>query len=51
MSHSFDPEQVRHFVGPDLGQNCLEGHQQTTKFSEKKGTIPCGPEINRDFIR
>ena len=23
MSNSFDPDQVRRFVGPDLGQNCL----------------------------
>ena len=24
MSNSLDPDQVRHFVGPDLGQNSLE---------------------------
>ena len=24
MSNRFDPDQDRHSVGPDLGQNCLE---------------------------
>ena len=24
VSNSLDPDQVRHFVGPDLGQNCLQ---------------------------
>ena len=24
MSSSFDPDQARHFVGPDLGPNCLQ---------------------------
>ena len=23
VSNSFDPDQARHFVGPDLDQNCL----------------------------
>ena len=23
-SNSFDPDQARHFVGPDLGPNCLQ---------------------------
>ena len=23
MSNSLDPDQARHFVGPDLGLNCL----------------------------
>ena len=23
MSNSLDPDQARHFVGPDLGSNCL----------------------------
>ena len=23
MSNSFDPDQAQHFVGPDLGPNCL----------------------------
>ena len=24
MSNSFDPDQARHYVGPDLGPNCLQ---------------------------
>ena len=24
MSNSLDPDQARHFVGPDLGANCLQ---------------------------
>ena len=24
MSNSFDLDQARHFVGPDLGPNCLQ---------------------------
>ena len=24
VSNSLDPDQVRHFVGPDLGTNCLQ---------------------------
>ena len=24
MSNSLDPDQTRHFVGPDLGTNCLQ---------------------------
>ena len=32
MSNSLDPDQTRHFVGSDLGPNCLQGkgHQQMT---------------------
>ena len=30
-SNSLDPDQVRHFVGPDLGPNCVcKDYQQTT---------------------
>ena len=25
MLNSLDPDQARHFVGPDLGPNCLHG--------------------------
>ena len=24
MTNSLDPDQARHFVGPDLGPNCLQ---------------------------
>ena len=31
MPNSLHPDQVLHFVGPDLGLNCLHlGYQQTT---------------------
>ena len=33
MSNSLDPDQARHFVGPDLGSNCLQSYQQTTKVA------------------
>ena len=32
MSNGLDPDLDRHFVGPDLGPNCL----QTTKFAASK---------------
>ena len=30
MSNSLDPDQAKHFVGPDLGPNCFNGYQQMT---------------------
>ena len=30
MSNSLDPDQVRHFVGPDLDLNICKGYQQIT---------------------
>ena len=30
MSNILDPDQARHFVGPDLGLNCLKSYQQMT---------------------
>ena len=29
----FDPEQVQHSDGPDLGPNCLQSYQQMTKIA------------------
>ena len=29
-SNSLDPDQDRHFVGPDMGQTFCKGYQQTT---------------------
>ena len=29
VSNSLDPDQDRHFVGPDLGQTVCKGYQQT----------------------
>ena len=36
MSNSFDPDQARRFVGPNLGPNCLQ------KFSADKTTNVVG---------
>ena len=45
VSNNLDPDQDRHFVGPDLGLNCLQrlsaankskGYQQTTKVAANK---------------
>ena len=36
VSNSLDPDQVRHFVGPDLGHSCLQ------RLSADKG----GKELN-----
>ena len=33
VSNSLYPDQVQHFVVPDLGSNCLQSYQQTTKVS------------------
>ena len=35
MSNSLDPDQARHFVGPDLGPNCL----QRLSVDDKKGVL------------
>ena len=36
MSNSLDPDQARHFVGPDLGSNCLQrlSTDDTSSFKE-----------------
>ena len=34
MSNSLDPDQARHFVGPDLGLNCLQGLSADNKMSD-----------------
>ena len=33
VSNSLDPDQARHFVGPDLGRNCLQGLSADIKMS------------------
>ena len=36
VSNNLDTDQARHFVGPDLGPNCLKkGYQQTTKVATR----------------
>ena len=34
VSIILDPDQARHFVGPDLGQTVCKSHQQTTPFGK-----------------
>ena len=36
VSNSLDPDQARHFVGPDLGPNCL----QTSSEKSKQARVP-----------
>ena len=31
VSNSLDQDQARHFVGPDLGPNCLQGQSEDNK--------------------
>ena len=41
VSYSLDPEQVRHFVEPDLGPHCLQGlsGDNTSKQIAKVGVV------------
>ena len=43
MSNSLDPDQDRHFVGPDPSPNCLQMYPQTTKVaaSKENANISC----------
>ena len=47
MSNSLDPDQARHFVGPDLGPNCLQRlSADDTGIQEKQGTsISANPHL------
>ena len=35
MSNGLDPDQDRHFVGPDQGQNCCKDYQPDDKCTRK----------------
>ena len=41
VSNSLDPDQARHFVGPDLGPNCL---QRLSAYKFKVSLV--GKELN-----
>ena len=41
VSNSLDPDQARHFVGPDLGQNCLQ-----RLSADNKSHPPAGKDLN-----
>ena len=34
MSNDLNPDQARHFVGPDLGPNCLQRLSARTHFAK-----------------
>ena len=36
VSNSLDPDQARHFVGPDLGPNCLQRLSADNKVAPSK---------------
>ena len=36
VTNSLDPDQVRHFVGPDLAQNCLQWLSADNTSRQKK---------------
>ena len=45
MSNNLDPDQARHFVGPDLGPNCLQ------KINRQQKSPLVGKEINtKQFV-
>ena len=35
MSNSLDPDQAQHFVGPDLGSNCLDTYPTPNHYAYK----------------
>ena len=38
-SNSLDPDQAQHFVGPDLGPNCLQSLSADKKFATSKERV------------
>ena len=46
MSNSLDPDQDQHFVGPDLGPNCLPRLRMTKVTASKKGGYDVLQAIN-----
>ena len=41
MSNSLDSDQARHFVGPDLGPNCLRSYHQMTQADKELNWFVC----------
>ena len=39
MSNSLDPDQARHFIGPDLGPNCLQKFSADDTLEQKAFTV------------
>ena len=49
MSNSFDPDQDRHSVGPDLGPNCLQMLSADDKSRASKETVLYGCGISCSY--
>ena len=48
VSYSLDPDQAQHFVGPDLGPNCL---QWLSAVSRQQKSALAGKELNtKQFV-
>ena len=43
MSNSLDPDQARHFVGPDLGTDCLQ--RLSADDTSRSGVIEKGSKL------
>ena len=41
VSNSLDPDQARHFVGPDLGPNCLQRLSADDKSLHYRDRVHC----------
>ena len=52
VSNSLDPDQARHFVGPDLGPNCLQrlSADNTSKRRAKVGMVFGKVNLPRDLV-
>ena len=47
MSNSLDPGQGRHFVGPDVGLNCLQKLSAEDTSGQK---VNRGPKYNLEYV-
>ena len=52
MLNSLDPDQARHFVGPDLDPNCLEGlSAEDTNGQGVKALTEIGEPYGTEFCK
>ena len=50
MSNSLDPDQARHFVGPDLGPNCLHRLSADGTSRQRVHTLELRHEISNKVV-
>ena len=50
MSNSLDPDQDRHFVGPDLGPNCLHRLSADDTSRQRVHTLELRHEISYNVV-